>query len=277
MKQTRAEFGLKKIVCLLSFLPVGAVAAYCQQPDVQTIIQRSVQANQRDFVAAPNYSYDECDKVAQGTRTYRVMMIDGSPYNRLIAVNKKPLPEAKARQQEQQLQQEIAKRKSESAGDRKKRIASYENDRKRDHTMLDQMALAFNFELLGNRKLGGRDVYYLKATPRPGYKPPSMDAQVLPGMTGHLWIDRDTFQWVKVTARVMRPVTIEGFLAQVEPGTNFELEMMPVGDGIWLEKHYSMHSHSKVLFLFSRSSSEEEWYSNYKRVSGSSQETRASR
>lgn len=53
---------------------------------------------------------------------------------------------------------------------------------------------------------------------------------MLRGMEGELWIDEATFQWVKVQARVIRPVSIEGFLARVEPGTRFELEKMPVAD-----------------------------------------------
>ena len=47
-------------------------------------------------------------------------------------------------------------------------------------------------------------------------------------MEGTLWIDRDTFQWVKVEAQVTRPVKIVGFLAEVEPGTHFELEKKPI-------------------------------------------------
>jgi hypothetical protein len=47
-------------------------------------------------------------------------------------------------------------------------------------------------------------------------------------MQGKLWIDKDSFQWVKVEAQVMHPVSIEGFLAKVEPGTHFELEKEPV-------------------------------------------------
>lgn len=44
-----------------------------------------------------------------------------------------------------------------------------------------------------------------------------------------------------VEATVIHPVSIEGFLAQVEPGTQFKLEKMPVADGIWLPKHFVSH------------------------------------
>jgi hypothetical protein len=273
----KIAFALQPIVCLVIFLPAGAAVAFCQDADVHTIIQKSVEANQRDFDAAPEFSYDERDKVTQGTRTYHVTIIDGSPYNRLIALNGKPLSEAENAQEEQKLKQETSRRNAESPSTRRQRIAKYQKDRKRDHDLLDQMTKAFDFQLVGSRKFSGFDVYYLKATPRPGYNPPNMDTQVLTGMEGRLWIDKATFQWVKVTAQVTKPVSIEGFLAQVEPGTNFVLEKMPVDD-IWQPRHFSMHSHSKVLFLFNRSSSEEEWYSNYKRANNSGQSApRASR
>ena len=41
---------------------------------------------------------------------------------------------------------------------------------------------------------------------------------------------------VRVTARVMRPVSIDGILADVESGAFFQLEKMPVPEGIWLPK-----------------------------------------
>ena len=130
--------------------------------------------------------------------------------------------------------------------------------------MMQQLTKAFNFASLGESRLNGFDVYILRATPRPGYKPPNLDCQALPGMQGELWIDKKTFQWVKVTAEVIHPVTIGGFLAKVEPGTRFELEKAPVGNGIWLPSHFAMSSKAKVLYLVNRSSRDEETYSNYK-------------
>jgi hypothetical protein len=87
---------------------------------------------------------------------------------------------------------------------------------------------AFNFTRLGETTMHGHQVYFLKASPRPGYQPPNMEAQALTGMQGKLWMDKETFQWVRVEAQVVRPVSIEGCLAQVEPGTRFELEKTAV-------------------------------------------------
>jgi hypothetical protein len=82
-------------------------------------------------------------------------------------------------------------------------------------------------------------------------------------MRGEMWIDQDTYEWVKVTAQVIRPVSIGGFLAEVEPGARFEIEKGPVAPGIWQITHFSMQSHAKVLRLIKHNSAEEDWYSEF--------------
>jgi hypothetical protein len=196
------------------------------------------------------------------------MMIEGSQYEKLIAVNGTPLSASQAAQEEQKLKQAIAQRRAESPAERQQRIAKYQKDRQRDHELMEQLTKAFDFTLAGEHKLRGFNTYVLKATPRRGYSPPNMETQVLTGMEGTLWIDKKTYQWVRVTARVIHPVSIEGFLAQVEPGTAFELEKSPVEDGIWLATHFAMKSKAKVLFLINRSSQEDETYFDYRRNTG---------
>ena len=75
-------------------------------------------------------------------------------------------------------------------------------------------------------------------------------------MQGDLWIDKVTSQWIKVTAIVIRPASIEGLPAEVQLDTQFELEKMPGSNGGWLPQHFAMKSAAKVLFLFSKDSQE---------------------
>jgi len=247
-------------------LTLSAALATAGQENVQTIIQRSVQANNEGWQAAPAYSDFECDRQGVGTRTYEVLMILGSPYERLVAVNGKPLMPGEQAKEQQKLDKVTAQRRGESEQQRGKRIAKYEKERNRDHLLMDEMAKAFNFKLVGEQRSGPFDVYVLKATPKPGYHPPNTETKVLTGMQGELWIDKETFQWVKVEAEVIYPVSIAGFLARVEPGTRFELEKMPVGDGIWLPKHFAMKSRAKILFLFTSQKQEDETYFDYRKA-----------
>ena len=233
------------------------------QEDVQAIIQRSVQANSKDWQAAPAYSYFERDVQGGGTRTSEVTMILGSPYYRLVAVNGKPLtPEEQAKEQ-QKLETVMAQRCGESKQERGERIAKYENERSRDHQLTDEMTKAFKFELVGEQKSGPFDVYVLKATPQPGYQPANRETKVLTGMQGELWIDKQTFHWVKVEAEVIHPVSVVGFVARVEPGTRFELEKMPVDNGIWLPEHFAMKSRARILLLYTSKNQEDETYFDY--------------
>ena len=245
---------------------VSAAMTYFAPPDVQTIIQRSVEANTGDWKAAPDYAYFERDRQGTGTTTFEVSMILGSPYRRLAAVNGKQLSSKDQEKERQKLGEAIVQRRNESEWERAQRIAKCQRDRKRDHLLMEQLTKAFDFRLLGEQELGGHDVYALQATPHAGYKPPNTEAQVLTGMQGELWIDKKTFQWVRVEAEVTHPVSIEGFLARVEPGTRFELEKMPVTGDVWLPTHFAMNSRSRILFLFSHKTQEEETYFDYEKT-----------
>ena len=245
-------------------LVVALASASFAQQGVDTIIQRSVEANAADWKAAPDYDYFERDlQQGGGAKTYEELMIFGSPYERLVAVNGKPLSPQQQTQEQQKLEAAVVERQKESEQERMQRIARYEKERKRDHLLMEQLTKALDFKLMGEQRLGPYDVYVLKATPHPGYEPPNNEAKVLTGTEGKLWIDKKTFQWVKVEATVIRPVSIEGFLAQVEPGTHFELEKMPVADDIWLPKHFAMKARAKVLFFFTLKLQADETYYGY--------------
>jgi hypothetical protein len=85
-------------------------------------------------------------------------------------------------------------------------------------------------------------------------------------MEGQLWVDTQAFQWVKVTAKVIQPVSIAGFLARVEPGTDFELEKAPVAPGIWLPSHFAVESRSRILEIIGHRTQEDVNYSGYRKT-----------
>jgi hypothetical protein len=255
---------------LWSATPTTQISSPAPAPgQVYQIVQKSAEANQANWKAVIDYDYLECDRQADGTtKTYQELMLMGSRYERLVAINGQALSPEQERMEQQRYQATVLERRRESQSARSRRLLRYENTRKRDYDLLEQLTLAFDFTYLGDQLLDDREVYVLKATPRKGYRPPNLETQVLLGMEGQLWIDKTTFNWVKVEAHVVRPVSIVGFLAQVQPGTNFELEMMPVSDGIWLPKHFAMQARAKVVFFFSHNSQEDESYSDYRNSPG---------
>jgi hypothetical protein len=249
------------VVILLALIGMGSPS---DTPSAESIVQQSQSANEIDWKANPEYDWTERDLQPNGSyKTFQEFMILGSPYGKLIAINNAPLSADKAREEQQKLEAEINKRKSETPDQRQRRIADFDKERSREHAMMSQLTQAFDFKLIGEKRYGSHEVYLLHATPKRGYHPPSMECQALTGMQGRLWIDKKTFQWVRVEAEVVHPVSIEGILARVEPGTRFELEKTPVKGGVWLPKHYSMRSNARVLFMVSRKGRDDETYWNY--------------
>jgi outer membrane lipoprotein-sorting protein len=240
------------------------------QENAASIIQHSSEANDRDLAAVPEFDNSERDRNKDGDKTYAVTMLLGSPYQRLIAVKGQNLSAARQKEEQEKYEKAVAERQHESADKRSQRIAKYQADRKRDQTLIQQLTTAFDFRLIGKRSLNGFRVYVLKATPRRGYKPINRDSEVLTGMEGTMWIDQKTFQWVKVEAHVIHPVRIEGFLAEVEPGTKFEVEKRPVSGDIWLASHYSMTANAKALLLFPHRVQEDDSYFDYHKTSDAS-------
>lgn len=257
---------MRMLTAATAFLVVlpGQVCAWAQL-DAAEIVRRSVEANERNYAALPRFNYLKVERVPDGsTRTYDELMLYGSRYSRLVAINSEPLSSERQQEEQRRLDEVTRRRSAESAAERAKRVRIYEQERARDQLLLNEMARAFDFTLVGEERLGSWDAYVLKATPRRGYKAPDMRARVLTGMVGTLWIEKSSFQWVRVEAEVIRPVSIQGFLAKVQPGTKFRLDQEPVAEGLWLPTHYSMTARARVLFFFSKNSDEEESYSGYR-------------
>ena len=233
------------------------------QDDVSKIIERSVDNFKKDWAAEPRFDCSESDKGKNSTKTYQDIMLYGSQYQKLIAVNGKPLDAHQQAEEEQKFQATVSRRQAEKASERRERIAKYEAERKHATELILELSKAFSFTMTGTDKLGDHEVYVLNAEPRDGYEPSSMGTRALTGMRGKLWIDRSSFQWVKVAVEVFRPVSIGGFIARVEPGTRMELEQQQVSSEIWLPRHLTVRSRSKVMFLFSHQTDEEQTFFDY--------------
>ena len=259
-------------LCLLAGAAGITWAATVPPPNVQQIVERSEQTIAEDWSHAPQYSFVERDVEGKhdsppAVKTYQVLMIEGSPYNRLIAVDDKPLSSAEQAAEVRKLQNEMQKRQQESERARQKRVDKYLRERHQDSALLKGMLSAFNFELVGEETVDGHDCWVLKATPKPGYEPLTRETKVLKGMQGRMWIDKDSGQWVKVQAQVVQPVSLYGFVAKVRPGTRFLLEQAPVAPHVWLPKHFSTQVSASAFGFFNEDSTDDETYSKYEPMS----------
>lgn len=244
-------------------------AAATPEPNVPRIVTRSMQETTANWNQASDYSFIERDvETKRGSqplvKTYQVLQIDGSPYIRVIAVGDRPLSATEQDQEERKLRNEMEKRQRQSEGERAKRVEKYVKGRRQDRALLDGMMGAFDFQLVGQETIDGRDCWLLNASPKAGYQPKSRETKVLAGMRGRLWVDKASGHWVRVQAEVFQSVSLYGFFAKVQPGTRFLLEQEPVTGSLWLPKHLSMHVNASAFGLVHEDSTDDETYSNYK-------------
>ncbi|HWE50820.1 MAG TPA: hypothetical protein VG273_13580 [Bryobacteraceae bacterium] len=263
--------GCSSVISLLAlvslFHPVMLMAREAARPDAATIISRSVEVVKKDWQSAPRYNHYERDRLDDGTKTYDITMILGSPYSKLLAINGVPLSGEAKQKEQQKLDSAIAQRCSESKAERDKRIEAYQKSVQRNHHLTEGLTAAFVFKLLGERTVGARAVWLLDASPKPGYRPPDEETKVLTGMRGKLWVDKTSYEWVRVQAWVVNPVSIEGFLARVEPGTVFELARAPVPGGSWQPQHFSVKAQARILGFIDHRTHDDESYFNYRQNS----------
>lgn len=252
----------------VTLVVAGTLSLAATPPNAEQIIRKSVAATKADWAAASKYSYLERDVESKHhdpsmSKTYRVLIIDGSPYNLVTAMNDQPLTHEQKAEEQRKLQRVTQKRQYESQRERARRIEKYRRENEHNHEMLQEMVNAFEFKLTGSADVDGHDCWVLDAEPKPGYEPSDHEGRVLKGMKGRLWIDKATDQWVKVQAEVIKPVSFYGFLAKVSPGTQFYLEQEPVAGEIWMPKVFNVSVRAYALGFFNENSDEHDTYRDY--------------
>ena len=76
---------------LFAVLLLVSASAHSDDLTVNAIIERSVAATDADWKAAPDYDCELREQDVGGNKTYDQLMILGSPYRRLVAINEEPL------------------------------------------------------------------------------------------------------------------------------------------------------------------------------------------
>jgi hypothetical protein len=148
-----------------------------QQPDALAIVRRSVDKERLNFRRADDYVFqrhferrvfDKDRRVAKvESRTYEVIVVEGEPYEKLVARDGKPLPESEARKEQEKLDRELARRRSEDPGERARRLSEQEKRRRQEWEFMQEIPAAFSFRLAGQDTIEGHPVWVIEAEPKP--------------------------------------------------------------------------------------------------------------
>lgn len=243
--------------------------AVARQADPLEIVRKSLQTIELNLKQAPNYLYIQRKvQSKKGTKptvhSYEVLVVEGSPYNRLIAIDDKALSRQQQAEEDLKMRNEAITRRHETDREHRKRTAKAFQDRERMLTLLRRMVNVLEFRLVGEETVDGHDCWVLYTGPKPGYEPQNQEDKVLAGTTGRLWIDKSQYQWVKAQAEVVKPISLYGFLAKVSPGTHFLLEQEPIADNLWLPKHFNIEVNASAFGFLHKDFHNDVTYRDYK-------------
>jgi hypothetical protein len=247
-------FGLPSIILFAVVVQGGDVV------DVQEIVRKADTAMQADWAAAPDFAFIQRDamtsKGVTTSKTHHVFMIAGSDYYMPIAIGDNPLSADQNNLELEKLGQEVERRNHETPDESRRRSERYRKLREQNGILLNEFTQAFDFALAGQETVNGHEAYVLSATPRAGYRPPNRTAKVLTGMRGRLWIDKESFHWVKAEADALKPVSVFGLFAHVLAGSRMELEMTPVTDAVWLISRFEVCMRLSIFWRKSETTTE---------------------
>ena len=185
--------------------------------DARELVRRSIAQDQLDWVRMKDYTwhgrsverhFDSRGKVESTKQeSWETVMLDGQPHRRTTERDGKPLSADEERGEQKRLDRETAKLVKETAVERQRRMEDAEKKRKREFEFLTEIPELFDLRLEGDANVGGRPVWVVSGTPRPGAQAKSRDAKVLLKVRGRMWIDKSTYQWAKVEAETIDTIS----------------------------------------------------------------------
>jgi hypothetical protein len=243
--------------------------------DSREIVRRSVEIDHRTRDLARNYTCQQREVIkhldshgqlkSTEIKTWDITMLYGEEYSRLIQKDDKPLGEKDEQKEQEKIDKFISKHKNESEEERQKREANAKKEREEARAFLRDIANAYDFRVVGEEAVDGRDAWILEATPRKDFHPTQPHADILPKLKGKLWIDKQEYYWVKAEAEAIDTISFGLFLARVHKGSQFSFEQVRLNNEVWLMHRFYVNASARLLLFKNEGLEQEDTFSNYKK------------
>lgn len=163
---------------------------------------------------------------------------------RLIAINDKPL----SRQDEQNEQSRLEALLNDP-GQQRHRQQREQGDAERARKVMRALPDAFLYSYAGIADTPQGPSYRLSFQPNPNFDPEDLEAQVLKGMAGELWIDIAQQRVTRLECKRLHDVDYGfGLLGKLDQGGTLLLEQADIGDHEWRTTRMVLVMNARVLF-----------------------------
>lgn len=241
--------------------------SYSNTPEVRRIVESSIAATERSWQRRLQYTYLERDEdrrldpegrvKSEEVDVSRTILLNGIPFEQLVEHNGQPPPATEERKQKEKLE----RLRRETPEERAERLR---NEKEETTSLVREVPKAFDFQLVGEEIVDGRQAYVLQATPHPGYQAQGKYGKMFSKLEGKLWVDKQDLGWIKADAEVIQPFSIGLFLARVLRGSHITLEQTRVDGGIRMPQHIEIRAAAKIFFFKSLVIDRVQTYSDYR-------------
>jgi hypothetical protein len=256
-------------------LAAASLATGIAAEDAREIVRKSVELDQANWQRMKDYTwvgrsterhFDAAGKVRSTERSaWETVMLDGEPYRRMLERDGQPLPPDEQKKQQEKLDKSVAKLAHETPEEKQRRLADYETRRRKEREFLRLVPDAFDFRIEGEAQVDGHDAWVIAGTPNAAFRARDRDAKALLKIQGKLWVDKSTYQWVRLEAETTETIAFGLFLARLNPGATLVFEQIHVNDDLWLPKRIYTKGAGKIGLIKRIAMEQEVTWSNYRR------------
>lgn len=256
-------------------LAFAALPAMAQSDGDRALMRKAVDAyfaNARHF---EEYSFDRRTVRTQfgpdgrvksrEVWTSRVDWVDGLRMAWTIERDGKPVDARERAEIEQSLRKQAAEWRQKTREQQRKILEESRARQRREMEYLREFPEALDFRRLPDETADGRAALVYSFSPRPGYKPASMQGNIYKKVRGRIWIDRDEGHFTRLEGEVFDDVSIGGLLAKIEKGTRFLITQTRLDGGVWLPARQVIRVDARVMLVKNLHREVESTYSGWRR------------
>lgn len=178
------------------------------------------------------------------TATKEILETKDGNVARLIAVSDHPLSSSAAENEETRLGQLL-----DDPGKQRRRKQAEDEDVARAMKVLRALPIAFLYQDAGPGDVPAGKVEKFTFRPNPAFSPADLETQVLPAMSGEIWIDPVHLRVVRLEGHVQQDVNFGwGILGRLNKGGWIAIEQADVMKGQWRVVRLDMRMNYRVAW-----------------------------
>ena len=238
------------VLILLTLAPAGLSSTQPEQPiDPTALVRRAVQQRLDATRSHRPLRYLLRKKDAQHDTTKDIIETADGAVARLVAINGQPLS-AQANQAELDRLNTLAHHPEVQEHRRQRE----QKDAERVDRLMRLLPDAFLYRFEGMADCAAGPCYHLSFSPNPRFDPPDLEASLLRGMAGEVWIDQAQDRLTRLDAHFIKDVDFGwGIIGKLDKGGTIELEQADIGGHDWEATAMKLNMRGKALMVKSLS------------------------